>query len=163
MRWAAETLGWGHHGDFEDYQGCYLVVEWPCLLLFTCSVFPNMFIICIFQLPKQCLAHNKHYTVLSFVPQAPFQNCIYAWFQALRLTGDAREWEKDKYTETERRSRRTAGIDEDLGWRKCSPSQCVLYIVQQRQGYHMQLNNEVGLLHTERVYGKEMDQGDRFS
>lgn len=42
-------------------------------------------------------------------------------------------------------------------------SVCVLYIVQQRQGYHMQLNNEVGLLHTERVYGKEMDQGDRFS
>lgn len=42
-------------------------------------------------------------------------------------------------------------------------SVCVLYIVQQRQGYYMQLNNEVDLLHTERVYGKEMDQGDRFS
>lgn len=42
-------------------------------------------------------------------------------------------------------------------------SVCVLYIVQQRQGYYMQLNNEVGLLHTERVYGKEMDQRDRFS
>lgn len=42
-------------------------------------------------------------------------------------------------------------------------SVCVMYSSTERQGYYMQLNNEVELLHTERVYGKEMDQGNRFS
>lgn len=119
------------------------------------------------QLPKQ--HHRRRYTVLRFVTQAPFQNCNTTSMHSSRHFARLGMQGNKETTNTQRQKEGhiEQWVSDWLGsWTGKRPPLCVcvMYSWTERQGCYMQLNDEVEeLLHTERVYGKEMDRGDRFS